>query len=106
MMIASSAYDSAPVNLDDMAMRLQEDFAVLQVNEQGGNRLAYLNVCMPSGWAPEDKIGKPFDAVQKFATSRSGNTNGLAATKKMTFSLVSIAKTNYRYFTYVAVRLS
>lgn len=49
--------------LDAMAMLLQEDLAVLQLDEQGGNRLVYLNVCMPSGWPPEEKIGKPFDQV-------------------------------------------
>lgn len=51
------------VGLDRLAMQLQEDFAVLQLDKQSGNRLAYLNVCMPSGWAPEDKIGRPFDQV-------------------------------------------
>ncbi len=49
--------------LDELAMRVQADLAVLQLDEQGCNRLTYLNVCMPSGWPPEDKIGKPFDAV-------------------------------------------
>ena len=49
--------------LESIAIHLQEDFAVLQLDEQGKNRLAYLNVCMPSGWAPEEKIGKPFHAV-------------------------------------------
>lgn len=49
--------------LDGVAMSIQADLAVLQVDERGGNRLAYLNVAMPSGWAPEEKIGKPFDRV-------------------------------------------
>ncbi|MEO0475275.1 MAG: heme-dependent oxidative N-demethylase subunit alpha family protein [Planctomycetota bacterium] len=51
------------LGFDALAMCLQEDFAVLKLDKQGNNRLAYLNVCMPSGWAPEEKIGKPFDAV-------------------------------------------
>lgn len=51
------------LGLDGLAMCLQEDFAVLKLDNVGNNRLAYLNVCMPSGWAPEEKIGKPFHAV-------------------------------------------
>ena len=49
--------------LDGLAMCVQEDMAVLHLDEQGGNRLTYLNVCLPSGWPPEEKIGKPFDQV-------------------------------------------
>lgn len=49
--------------LDGMAMFIQEDMAVLVIDDDGSNRLAYLNVAMPSGWAPEEKIGRPFDAV-------------------------------------------
>jgi len=49
--------------LDDLALQVQEDMAVLVIDERGRNRLAYLHVCMPSGWPPEEKIGRPFDAV-------------------------------------------
>jgi len=49
--------------LDDLALQVQEDMAVLVIDERGRNRLAYLHVCMPSGWPPEEKIGKPFDQV-------------------------------------------
>ena len=49
--------------LDGVARWVQSDIAVLQLDEQGGNRLTYLNVAMPSGWAPEEKIGRPFDQV-------------------------------------------
>lgn len=61
----SRAFESIakPQSLDDVAMQVQEDLAVLQLDAQGGNRLSYLNVCMPSGWAPEEKIGRPFDEV-------------------------------------------
>lgn len=51
------------LGLDGLAQLIQEDIAVLQLDEQGNNRLAYLNIAMPSGWAPEEKIGKPFDQV-------------------------------------------
>lgn len=52
-----------PSGLDELSSLIQEDFAVLVLNDDGSNRLAYLNVAMPSGWAPEQKIGRPFDAV-------------------------------------------
>lgn len=52
-----------PQRLNELALQVQEDLAVLVLDEQGRNRLAYLNVAMPSGWAPEEKIGKPFSAV-------------------------------------------
>ena len=51
------------LDLDGLGMYFQEDVAVLKLDKQGNNRLAFLNICMPSGWAPEDKIGKPFDQV-------------------------------------------
>lgn len=51
------------LGLDGLSMFIQEDIAVLQLDKQGGNRLSFLHVCMPSGWAPEEKIGKPFDQV-------------------------------------------
>ncbi|MFN3167739.1 MAG: heme-dependent oxidative N-demethylase subunit alpha family protein [Phycisphaeraceae bacterium] len=55
--------DEQACTLDELALHVQEDLAVLQLDEQGGNRLTYLHVCMPSGWSPEQKIGKPFDQV-------------------------------------------
>jgi len=49
--------------LAGVARLVQEDFAVLQLDGQGNNHLTYLHVCMPSGWPPEEKIGKPFHEV-------------------------------------------
>lgn len=53
------------LGLGGLANLIQEDFAVLQLDEAGNNHLAHLNIAMPSGWAPEEKIGKPFDAVHR-----------------------------------------
>lgn len=50
---------------DGLSMFFQEDLAIMKLDKQGNNRLALLSVCMPSGWAPEDKVGKPFDVVHK-----------------------------------------
>lgn len=49
--------------LDAAALLIQDDMAVLALDGDGANRMAYLHVAMPSGWPPEDKIGRPFDAV-------------------------------------------
>lgn len=60
---ACAGLGDAGRTLDELALRVQEDLAVLQIDERGGNRMAYLHVCMPSGWPPEEKIGRPFDQV-------------------------------------------
>jgi dimethylamine monooxygenase subunit A len=41
-------------------LAFEQDFAVL---ESGGTTLPWLCVCVPSHWAPEDKLGLPFAAV-------------------------------------------
>ncbi len=51
--------------LDALAVQVQEDFAVLTLDEYGRNSVASLHVSMPSGWPPEEKIGRPFDAVHR-----------------------------------------
>lgn len=55
--------DAAP--LDALAMQVQDDLAVLTLDDAGHNRIGYLHVSMPSGWPPEKKIGRPFDAVHR-----------------------------------------
>ncbi|MEM9413900.1 MAG: heme-dependent oxidative N-demethylase subunit alpha family protein [Planctomycetota bacterium] len=62
----SLALDEGACALDALAMQVQCDWAVLVLDDDdraASNRLAYLHVAMPSGWAPEEKIGKPFDVV-------------------------------------------
>ncbi|MFI4862499.1 MAG: heme-dependent oxidative N-demethylase subunit alpha family protein [Phycisphaerales bacterium JB063] len=56
------------LSLDALAMQVQSDWAVLQLEgdeASPGNRISYLHVSMPSGWRPEEKIGRPFDAVHQ-----------------------------------------
>ena len=45
---------------EPIELAFEEDFAVL---EAGGTTLPWLCVCVPSHWAPEDKLGLPFTAV-------------------------------------------
>ncbi len=53
---SSAAPDAAPT----LALRYEEDMAILD-GETG--TLPWLCVCVPSHWAPEDKLGLPFGAV-------------------------------------------
>ena len=45
--------------LDALALQIPEDFAIVQL-EENGDRNAYLNLCSPSHWAGESKIGRSF----------------------------------------------
>ena len=45
---------------EPIELAFEEDFAVL---EGAGATLPWLCVCLPSHWAPEDKLGLPFAAV-------------------------------------------
>ncbi len=47
-------------SVDDLPLAFEEDFAVLDGNT---GKLAWLCVCTPSHWAPEDKLGLDFAAV-------------------------------------------
>ena len=45
---------------EPIELAFEEDFAVLEAD---GAMLPWLCVCVPSHWAPEDKLGLPFSAV-------------------------------------------
>ncbi len=53
--VAQSLDDNTPLEL-----AFEEDFAVLDGDT---TQLSWLCVCVPSHWAPEDKVGLPFAAV-------------------------------------------
>ncbi len=46
-----------------LALQVQEDFALLQIDSEGKNYLSLLHVCSPAHWSPGDKIGKDFTQV-------------------------------------------
>lgn len=46
-----------------LSCAIQEDFAVVELNEAGDDRLVLLSVCFPSGWQPERLLGKSFRHV-------------------------------------------
>ncbi len=48
---------------DFFARQLQEDFAVVHVDESGKNAVIAAHVCFPSGWRPERILGQDFLAI-------------------------------------------
>jgi len=49
--------------LDALAHQVQEDLAIVSTSPDGKHWLSFLHVCLPNGWAPEEKIGRSFAAV-------------------------------------------
>ncbi|MFT4153430.1 heme-dependent oxidative N-demethylase family protein [Parafilimonas sp.] len=47
---------------DALCSQAQEDFAICQL-ENNKDWLAAIHVCSPNHWSPQQKTGKPFDAV-------------------------------------------
>jgi hypothetical protein len=58
--ILAQARAEGMVASEPLELAFEEDFAVL---EAGGATLPWLCVCVPSHWAPEQKLGLPFAAV-------------------------------------------
>jgi hypothetical protein len=48
--------------LDALACQVQEDLAVVSVDEKR-HWLSAAHVCLPNGWAPEEKVGRAFAAI-------------------------------------------
>lgn len=51
--------------LDALACQIQEDLAVVQLEDAGTDRLAALHVCFPNHWSPREKLGKSFPMVHR-----------------------------------------
>lgn len=67
--------------LDALSTQIQEDIAVVQRMPDGSDRIVALNVCAPSRWSPEEKIGSNFDrthtpvpGMEKIRTAARGLT--------------------------------
>lgn len=54
---------STRLDFKGLSLAIQEDFALLEVDENGEDRLVLLSVCFPSGWRPETLLGKGFAEV-------------------------------------------
>ena len=53
-----------PYTLANVAMQVQEDIAIHRI-EDGRDWLAATHICFPSGWRPEEKIGRPLDEIHE-----------------------------------------
>ncbi len=51
-----------PYTLDNIAMQLQEDIAIHSAIN-GKDSLEATHICFPSGWRPEEKIGRPLSEI-------------------------------------------
>lgn len=49
-------------NFEEIALKIQEDIAIHKVTARE-DWLAACHICFPSGWYPEEKIGKSFDQI-------------------------------------------
>ena len=47
-------------NLDEIALAIQPDVALVRRRPDGSDYVAYLHLCAPSHWGAEEKIGKSF----------------------------------------------
>jgi len=52
----------APFTLEGVMLQLQEDIAIQRI-DQGRDWLAGCHICFPSGWLPEEKIGRPLELI-------------------------------------------
>lgn len=46
-----------------LALAFEEDLAIVDATPGAGGRIPWLAVALPSAWAPEDKVGRPFAEV-------------------------------------------
>lgn len=47
-------------SFDQLAMQVQEDLAVMEVDKDAQGKIIALHLCAPNHWAAQDKIGKDF----------------------------------------------
>lgn len=50
---------------DALASQVQEDIAVMQLDEQGNNQLCALHLCCPNHWGANQRIGENFHDLHK-----------------------------------------
>lgn len=69
--------------LADAALNIPEDVALMRL-AGGRDWLAAAHVCLPSGWRPEEKVGRPLEAIHApipgMARANSGRLAELMAT--------------------------
>lgn len=53
-----------PYNFCNLAIQIQEDLAIHRISDDS-DWLAATHICYPSGWSPEEKIGKNFNEIHE-----------------------------------------
>lgn len=53
-----------PYTFQNLAQQMQEDLAIHRMSE-AGDWLAATHVCFPSGWSPEETVGKSFNQIHE-----------------------------------------
>lgn len=76
-------YTSA-LDLCDIGIQIQEDL-VIQKIESAKDWMAACHVCIPTGWKPEEEIGKSFAELHSNIPGFSKNPNGVKAMLKGPF---------------------
>ncbi len=54
---ATSPYHDS---LDALCCQIQEDLAIIEVDDRGRDRISYLHLCAPNHWAAQDKLDHSF----------------------------------------------
>jgi len=63
--------------LDDVVASLQEDLVIMRRSDTTAEaRAIYLHVCFPSGWRPEEMIGRTFSAIHDKVPREGGFAGG------------------------------
>ena len=57
---ASTDINLALSAINDLMQHIQEDIAIIELNEKGQDCISLLHLCFPNHWSAEDKIGKSF----------------------------------------------
>lgn len=55
-------FPTPPLTFSNLAMQCQEDLAIHRMDDSK-DWLAAAHICFPSGWLPEEKIGKSFEEI-------------------------------------------
>ncbi|HYP89491.1 MAG TPA: heme-dependent oxidative N-demethylase subunit alpha family protein [Polyangiaceae bacterium] len=71
--------DLASLSLPELAARVSEDVAVVGRASSGADRVLYAHVCFPSGWRPEQVLGRSFAEIHGKIPAIEAVTRGAAS---------------------------
>jgi dimethylamine monooxygenase subunit A len=72
-----SRADVEASRLEDVVASLQEDLVIMRRSDAAAEaRAVYLHVCFPSGWRPEEMVGRTFSAIHDKVPREGGFAGG------------------------------